>query len=258
VDRSLMLDTRIEAAIAGGPILRSDLIDAMADAMTVDLRGQEDLPLLLEALGTTAPGSGDPRAQEMRDRLAAWLAAETHRRDHDRNGVYDDPQAPAIMDAWWPRLVHAMFDTASGDAVNALGITIDDGDRRNHLGSAFNNGMYGHVNKDLRRVLGHTVADPWSRAYCGNGNSPPVGPRCGRRDQAAADPRPSSVAPTSPTGAARWPTRTCAIPPPASRRCPRSIGSIGRRSSRSYRSAPTSIRSSATRRAAARARRRRS
>jgi hypothetical protein len=170
VYRSLMLDTRIEAAIAGGPILRSDLIDAMADAMTVDLRGQEDLPLLLEALGTTAPGSGDPRAQAMRDRLAAWLAAETHRRDHDRDGVYDDPQAPAIMDAWWPRLVHAMFDTASGDAVNALGITIDDGDRRNHLGSAFNNGMYGHVNKDLRRVLGHAVADPWSRAYCGNGN----------------------------------------------------------------------------------------
>jgi hypothetical protein len=73
------------------------------------------------------------------------------------------------MDAWWPRLVHAMFDTASGDAVDALGITIDDGDRRGHLGSAFNNGMYSHVHKDLRRVLGQPVADPWSRAYCGNG-----------------------------------------------------------------------------------------
>jgi hypothetical protein len=105
----------------------------------------------------------------MRDRLAAWLAAETHRRDHDRDGAYDDPQAPAIIDAWWPRLVHAMFDAASGDAVDALGITIDDGDRRGHLGSAFNNGMYGQVHKDLRQVLGQTVVDSWSRTYCGNG-----------------------------------------------------------------------------------------
>jgi acyl-homoserine lactone acylase PvdQ len=168
--RSQMLDLRLEAAIAAGDVARNDVIDAMADAGTVDLRGQEDLPLLLAVLGTTAPGGGDPRAQEMRDRLAAWMATEAHRRDHDRDGFYDDPQAPAIMDAWWPRLVHAMFDAASGDAVNALAITIDDGDRTNHLGSAFNNGMYGQVHKDLRRVLSQPVADPWSRAYCGNGN----------------------------------------------------------------------------------------
>jgi hypothetical protein len=168
--RSQMLDVRLEAAIAGGGLGRTDVIDAMADAATVDLRGQEDLPLLLAALGATAPGGGDPRAQEMRDRLATWMANGAHRRDHDRDGAYDDPQAPAIIDAWWPRLVHAMFDTASGDAVRALGITIDDGDRTGHLGSAFNNGMYGQVHKDLRRVLGQPVGDPWSRGYCGNGN----------------------------------------------------------------------------------------
>jgi hypothetical protein len=164
-----MLDLRLEAAIAAGDVERHDVIDAMADAGTVDLRGQEDLALLLDALGPTAPVGSDPRAQEMRDRLAAWLATATHRRDRDHDGAYDDPQAPAIMDAWWPRLVHAMFDAASGDAVNSLAITIEDTDRTNHLGSAFNNGMYGHVNKDLRRVLGQPVLDPWSRAYCGNG-----------------------------------------------------------------------------------------
>jgi hypothetical protein len=44
------------------------------------------------------------------------------------------------------------------------------------------------VNKDLRRVLGHPVADPWSRAYCGNGNL--VACRAAlwaAMDQAAAD-----------------------------------------------------------------------
>src|SRR4029078_2093931 len=37
------------------------------------------------------------------------------------------------------------------------------------LGSAFNNGLYSQVNKDLRRVLGQPESAPWSRAYCGAG-----------------------------------------------------------------------------------------
>ncbi len=170
VYRSQMLDVRIEDAIAAGPMERSDLVDAMEDAATVDLRGQEDLPLVLEVMGTTAPGGGDPRAQDMRNRLAAWVVADTHRRDHDRDGAYDDPQAPAIMDAFWPRLVHAMFDASSGNAIAALRLGVDDGDRVAHRGSAFNNGFYGQVQKDLRRLLGRPQADPWSRVYCGGGN----------------------------------------------------------------------------------------
>ena len=169
VFRSQMLDVRIRAAIAAGPIDRADLVDAMEDAGTVDLRGQEDLALLLQVLGATAPGGVDPRAQEMRDRLAAWLTTETHRRDRDHDGAYDDPQAPAIMDAWWTRLAHGMFDSASGAAIDNLALTLDDGNRRDHIGSSFDDAFYGHVNKDLRQVLGLPVADPWSRTYCGNG-----------------------------------------------------------------------------------------
>src|SRR5947199_10977 len=70
VFRSQMLDVRIRAAITAGPIDRADLVDAMGDAGTVDLRGQEDLPLLLQVLGPTAPAGSDPRSQDMRDRLA--------------------------------------------------------------------------------------------------------------------------------------------------------------------------------------------
>src|SRR6185295_11699902 len=41
VYRSQMLERRIVGAISAGPIDRADLVDAMEDAGTVDLRGQE-------------------------------------------------------------------------------------------------------------------------------------------------------------------------------------------------------------------------
>jgi acyl-homoserine lactone acylase PvdQ len=169
VYRSLMFDRRLDPLVASGGAARTDAVDAMADAATVDLRGQEVLPLLLQALGTTAPGGTDPRAQDMRNRLATWAASGAHRRDFDGSGSYDDPQSPAIMDAWWTRLGHAIFDNAGGHAIDHLGISLDDGGRRGHLGSAFQDGLYGHVHKDLRQVLGLPVTDPFSRTYCGNG-----------------------------------------------------------------------------------------
>jgi len=169
VFRNQMLSKRIQAAIATKNIDRADLVSAMEDAGTVDLRGQEDLPFLLQVMGPTAPGGADPRAQDMHDRLAAWLTVQTHRRDLDHDGQYDDPQSPAIMDAWWPRLSHAMFDANSANAIDALGLTLDDPDRRLHIGSSFDDAFYAHVNKDLRQVLGLAVADPWSRTYCGSG-----------------------------------------------------------------------------------------
>src|SRR5258705_2980195 len=125
VFRSQMLDVRIEARIGAGDIDRANLVDAMEDAGTVDLRGQEDLSLLFQVMGATAPGGADPRAQDMHDRLAAWLTTATHRRDHDHSGEYDDPQSPAIIDAWWPRLAHAMFDANSANAIDNLGLTLD-------------------------------------------------------------------------------------------------------------------------------------
>lgn len=169
VQRVQMLNTRIEAAIAAGPLDRAALVNAMEDAGTVDLRGQEVLPLLLQVMGPTAPGTVDVRVQDMRDRLAAWRAADAHRRDFDRDGAYDDPQAPAIMDVWWSLLVHAEFDAPTGNAISNLGIGIHDAPQ-GHNGSAFGGGFYSHVQKDLRQVLGLPVVDPTSQTYCGGGN----------------------------------------------------------------------------------------
>ena len=169
VFRSQLLDRRIEAAIAIGPVDRAAAVRAMADAGTADLRGEAVLPLLLEVLASGSPPVGlDPRVTEMRDRLASWAAGSAHRRDLNRDGAYDDPVGPAIMDAWWSPLVHAIFDAPSGHAVSHLGIVVHYGPQ--DLGSAFFAGMYGHVHVDLRKVLGQAVTAPWSQTYCGGGS----------------------------------------------------------------------------------------
>jgi hypothetical protein len=170
VYRSQMLDKQVQMKFAQGSKLdRSDVVDIMEEAGTVDLRGQADLPYVLRVLGTTAPAGSDPRVQDMRDRLAAWAALGSHRRDHDHDGQYDDPQSPAIIDAWWPLLTPAIFAPA-GDPVGALGIPFDDANRIHHIGSAFQDGTYGQVQKDLRRILGDPEQGKLSRIYCGGGS----------------------------------------------------------------------------------------
>lgn len=172
VYRSVLLDRAITSAFAARPggLDRADLVAAMEDAGTVDLRGATDLPLLLQALGSGPPPPGaDPRVTAMRDALVKWTNGGAHRRDLRNTGAYDDPVGPAIMDAWWPLAVHAIFDPTSGHAPDHLGITVND-PPQNHLGSAFDDGLYSQVDKDLRQVLGLPVAGAFSRTYCGGGD----------------------------------------------------------------------------------------
>jgi acyl-homoserine lactone acylase PvdQ len=167
--RSEMLDYQIEKKLAQGKLDRADAVDAMEEAGTVDLRGQEVLPYVLRVLGTTAPAGIDPRAEDMRDRLAAWVAADSHRRDHDHDGQYDDAVSPAIIDALWPRLTSAIFSD-EGDPIAAFHISLDDANRWHHIGSAFQDGTFGHIEKDLRKTLGDPVQGAFSRRYCAGGN----------------------------------------------------------------------------------------
>lgn len=170
VYRSQLLDQRLRVAMAAGPLDRAAVVSAMEDAGTVDLRGEADLPLMLQVLATgPAPVGADPRDAALVTALAQWAAAGAHRRDLHNTGSYDDPVGPAVMDAWWPLAVHAIFDTSSAHAVEHLGIPIND-PPQNHIGSAFDTGMYSQVNKDLRQVLSQSVAGAFSRTYCGAGN----------------------------------------------------------------------------------------
>ena len=170
VHRKQLLDRRVEPVVADGEVTRERIVDAVIEAGTTDLRGQELMPVLRRLLGNEVPDGLDSRVDRMWRLLRTWAADDGgHRRDRDRDGSYEHASAVAIVDAWWPRLVAAVLDEESGGAVAKLGLEIHDAPQLG-LGSAFHYGMYGQVHKDLRQVLGIPVADPFSRTYCGAGD----------------------------------------------------------------------------------------
>jgi acyl-homoserine lactone acylase PvdQ len=174
VYRSKLLDDRVRRLVAGRrKTTLPALTEAMADAATVDLRGDAVLPWALRVLrGTRVEGV---------DKLRAWARDGAHRIDRDGDGVYEHAEAIQIMDAWWPRLVRAQFEPVLGvklfDAIVAVhALDNHPNNHGDHVGSAWQDGWYSFVQKDLRAVLGRRVRGRWSRTYCGRGSLP----RCRR------------------------------------------------------------------------------
>jgi acyl-homoserine lactone acylase PvdQ len=164
------LNERIEAGIAGKKKMSlAGLVDAMEDAGSVDLRGSEALPLMLDVIRSRPVPSS---LQSDLSLLQSWANSRAHRRDRDRSGSYDDSRAVAIMDAWWERALGAAFKGTLGDplfdAVHAQ-MEFDDPPSL-HQGSSYIDGWEGYLNKDLRMLLHRQVTDPFSRTYCGNGD----------------------------------------------------------------------------------------
>jgi acyl-homoserine lactone acylase PvdQ len=163
------LDDRIKAEIQGpGKMSLPELVDAMEDAGTVDLRGDAVLRWLLRVAGKRRVD--DPELREAIETLQAWRRSGAHRRDADGDGTYEDAEAVRIMDAWWPRLVEAQFKPALGKRLfeRIRGMASLD-DPPGPVGSAYISGWYGHVKKDLRTLLGKDVEGRYSRTYCGSG-----------------------------------------------------------------------------------------
>jgi acyl-homoserine lactone acylase PvdQ len=171
VFRSQMLDRQIALRLSGGRKLTlPGLVDAMEQAGTVDLRGMTALPLALKVAGRPR----DPALASVVRTLRAWAASGAHRIDRNRDGAYDDAAAVRLMDAWWPRLVDAMFTPVMGRRLlRRLEATYEiDNDPNNHgdhLGSAYQEGFYGYVVKDLERVLGRHVRRRYAVGFCGHG-----------------------------------------------------------------------------------------
>ncbi len=121
---SIPLQARLDQDVADAgeivsTVTRADVVTIMRDAGTQDLRGALVLPRLLDALGEP-PDDVDPRLFDLRERLEIWSDSGAFRRDQDDDGAVDDPVAPSIMDAWWPRIVESVFGD-DGDAFDALG-----------------------------------------------------------------------------------------------------------------------------------------
>jgi acyl-homoserine lactone acylase PvdQ len=171
VYRSQMLDSEIEARIAGPmKIDLPGLVEAMGEAATTDLRAASVLPLALDVIGAPA----DPQLADAVAKLRAWVADGSHRRDRDGDGRYEHSDAIRILDAFWPRWMHAQFEPSLGSRLfdelsSAHELDDTPNSHGNHMGSAYQTGWYGYAAKDLRRVLGRRVVQPYSKRYCGSG-----------------------------------------------------------------------------------------
>ena len=171
--RSDPLDDRIEAGIRGEEKMSLvELINAMEDAGTVDLRGDAVVPIALRAIGKPAKLSAPARAAVAT--MREWSRTGAHRRDLDNDGAYDQAEAVRIMDAWWPLWVEGEFEPTLGPELH--GTFIGSGGAIHNApgagGSAFQNVVYGFVHKDLRSALGEDVEGEYSRVYCGKGKLP--------------------------------------------------------------------------------------
>src|SRR3954471_19589445 len=112
VFRSQMIEQRIKDGFAGGETMMiSQLVQAMEEPASQDLEAWALMPILRRALGTPS----DPSLQDAMTLLRGWAATGGHRRDLDKNGHYDDDAAVTLMDAWWPRMLDAIYKPVLGD-----------------------------------------------------------------------------------------------------------------------------------------------
>ncbi|MBF4161864.1 penicillin acylase family protein [Nocardioides acrostichi] len=177
VYRSRTLEDRLRDLVRRGGVHRSDLVGAMMDAATVDVRGAYVLPDVLEVIGKPQ----DPQDAAAVRALRSWVRSGAHRVDRDRRDGYAHQSAIDVFDTWWDpddmgagcspdcgfTLPEDALRHGLGDYVDTLPEPIDDHPREG-IGSAFNGiSWYGYLDKDLRTTLGRRVRGGYSRSYCG-------------------------------------------------------------------------------------------
>ncbi len=168
--RSQMIADKVRSATKGPrKITIAQLVQSMSESATQDVRGYRLLPTILNAVGK-------PKSPALRKALATlstWNKKGAHRRDLDRDGVYEENAAVQLMDAWWPKLVEGEFKSALGAvAYERLEGMLELGDvvGVSPNAPAFSDGWWGYVSKDLRGIFGPKPKAPWSQSYCGKGS----------------------------------------------------------------------------------------
>jgi acyl-homoserine lactone acylase PvdQ len=146
------------------PMNEASDVSIMNRAATQDLRAIKVWPVIKEVLaGGPAPSK---LAEEAANTVSAWVESGA-----SRLGL-KQPKAPgaAIMDAVWQPLGEAVLSPVLGSSLSELASIASPDNPPSSTGSSFDNGWYGYVYKDLRSLLGQSVAQPYSHQYCGNGS----------------------------------------------------------------------------------------
>jgi acyl-homoserine lactone acylase PvdQ len=169
--RSNLIEEKLQAAVAGGKkATLAQVVQAMEESATQDIRGVKLLPAVIEAMGTVA----DPELASAIDTLRAWMADGSHRRDLDKDGAFEHTLALQIVDAWWPLLLTAQFEPGLGEeAFDAIQKMIGFGaaTRTRPNAPQFSDGWWTYSLQDLQRVSsGSPVEGGFPVAFCGGGD----------------------------------------------------------------------------------------
>ena len=163
LDRVQMLMRGLAAKRRRSP---ASVVAAMNTAATEDFRATFVLPSIAAVLaGSNAPSQRDDQMLKL---LLGWRSHGASRLDLDGDGKIDDPGA-AIMDAAWPRIARAVMSPQLGPTVPLLEKLQPLDDPANNQGSAYDDGWYGYVDKDLRALTEKSVSGKFAEQYCGHG-----------------------------------------------------------------------------------------
>ena len=161
VHRVDMLDKLLTEAMAGGPLTPANMVEVMGNAGFTDLRGQELLPLALQIIGS------EPSLATVLAKLQAWVDNGTQRRDRNHDGDYDNASAVAIMDAWFRPMIDACVGPQLSPYYSSIPLGFDN--EPSEIGSAYQDGYYGYLEKSFRMALGQPVQQPFSVLHCADG-----------------------------------------------------------------------------------------
>ena len=190
VQRADLLNTGILNYLAtGAKFTEASLTDVMENAALSDLRAKEVLPLLLKVINSQPITNSTQQA--LVTELTTWMNAGGQILPTSNGATtFQNAAAIQLLDAWWPQLLTAEFqtgmgtglfdalaadlpanDSPSGDQqITVAGSVPSDNLAQTHKGSAFQFGWWGYVSKDLRSVLGQSVQDALPVQYCGSGS----------------------------------------------------------------------------------------
>lgn len=163
VHRVDMLEVRLKDALEAGQVSVPEMVGIMGDAGYTDLRGQELLPTALELIGT------EPGLETVLGILGDWVTAGAMRRDRDNNGDYDHTSAVAIMDAWFPEMIDAVVGPQLAPYYGDIPLGFDD--EPSDIGSAYQSGYYGLIDKTMRMAAGEPVTGPYQVLRCADGTA---------------------------------------------------------------------------------------
>jgi acyl-homoserine lactone acylase PvdQ len=160
-------------------LTRANVVQAMETAASQDLDGVTVLPQLLKFVHGHSEPAG---VTSMLKVLAAWQATGAHRhKATSASKQYEQHAAIAIMDELEPNLIESVYDrllAADGASRSGYGIlpmqfvnTPNSGDA--HLGSAYDGGWEGYLQKTLQQLRGKHPLDPFTSVitshWCGGG-----------------------------------------------------------------------------------------